>query len=121
MRRIVELIVTATLLLLASVSAFAKDTLNAGERLLANQYLQSLNGSYKLYLQGDGNLVLRNAASSALWASGTNGKGAVRLEMQGDGNLVLRTLRPARQSGQPAPMATAPTAPPCRTVATLSC
>jgi hypothetical protein len=41
MRRIVELIVTATLLLLASVSAFAKDTLNAGERLLANQYLQS--------------------------------------------------------------------------------
>jgi hypothetical protein len=91
MRRIVELIVTATLLLLASVSAFAKDTLNAGERLLANQYLQSLNGSYKLYLQGDGNLVLRNAASSALWASGTNGKGAVRLEMQGDGNLVLRT------------------------------
>jgi hypothetical protein len=35
--------------------------------------------------------VLRNAAMSALWASGTNGKGAVRLDMQGDGNLVLYT------------------------------
>ncbi|MBK7004829.1 MAG: hypothetical protein IPH37_06475 [Burkholderiales bacterium] len=79
------------LLLLGSVSAFAKDTLNTNEQLLANQYLQSLNGSYKLYLQGDGNVVLRNAASAALWASATNGKGGVRLTMQSDGNLVLYT------------------------------
>jgi hypothetical protein len=91
MRQIFKFTITASLLALASVSAFAKDTLKAGERLASNQYLQSLNGSYKLYLQGDGNLVLRNAASSALWASGTNGKGAVRLDMQGDGNLVLYT------------------------------
>jgi hypothetical protein len=90
MRRIFQLTLTGVLLL-GSVSAFAKDTLYAGERLAANEYLQSNNGSYKLYFQGDGNLVLRNAASSALWASGTNGKGAVRLDMQGDGNLVLYT------------------------------
>lgn len=91
MRRIIQLTLAAMLLLLGSVSAFAKDTLAAGERLLANQYLQSINGSYRLYLQGDGNLVLRNAASTALWSSATNGKGAVRLDLQGDGNLVLYT------------------------------
>jgi hypothetical protein len=91
MRRIIELSTIATLLLLGSASAFSKDTLIAGERLVANEYLQSLNGSYKLYLQGDGNLVLRNAAMSALWSSKTNGKGAVRLSMQSDGNLVLYT------------------------------
>ncbi len=91
MRRIIQLTLTAMLLLLGSVSAFAKDTLNTNEQLLANQYLQSLNGSYKLYLQGDGNVVLRNAASAALWASATNGKGGVRLTMQSDGNLVLYT------------------------------
>ena len=91
MRRFTQLTVSAMLLLLGSVSAFAKDTLNTNEQLLANQYLQSLNGSYKLYLQGDGNVVLRNAASAALWASATNGKGGVRLTMQSDGNLVLYT------------------------------
>ena len=91
MRRLIQLTLSAMLLLLGSVSAFAKDTLNTNEQLLANQYLQSLNGSYKLYLQGDGNVVLRNAASAALWASATNGKGGVRLTMQSDGNLVLYT------------------------------
>lgn len=91
MRRFTQLTVSAMLLLLGSVSAFAKDTLNTNEKLLANQYLQSNNGSYKLYLQGDGNVVLRNAASAALWASATNGKGGVRLTMQSDGNLVLYT------------------------------
>lgn len=91
MRRFTQLTVSAMLLLLGSVSAFAKGTLNTNEKLLANQYLQSNNGSYKLYLQGDGNVVLRNAASAALWASATNGKGGVRLTMQSDGNLVLYT------------------------------
>lgn len=91
MNRTIKLFTASALLLLGSVSAFAKDTLNAGERLAVNQYLQSNNGSYKLHMQGDGNLVLRNAASSAIWSSQTNGKGAVRLDMQGDGNLVLYT------------------------------
>lgn len=87
----IKLFATTALLLLGSVSVFAKDTLNAGERLTVNQYLQSNNGSYRLYMQGDGNLVLRNAASAAIWSSQTNGKNAVRLDMQGDGNLVLYT------------------------------
>lgn len=83
-------LLSLTLVLLSSV-ALAKDALLAGERLNANESLISLNGSYRFILQGDGNLVLRNASGSALWASATNGKGGVRLNMQGDGNLVLYT------------------------------
>ena len=89
-RRFWQLLATG-MLLVGSVVANAKDTLLSGERLLTNEYLQSANGQYRFWLQGDGNLVLRNAAGSALWASGTNGKGGVRLNMQGDGNLVLYT------------------------------
>ena len=95
MRRIAEvsfsIMITAMLLLLllGSTSAFAKDTLNLGESLTLNQYLQSNNGSYRFHLQGDGNLVLRNAAATSLWSASTQGKGGVNLRMQGDGNLVL--------------------------------
>lgn len=82
---------TTTLMLIGSAYANAKDTLFVGENLRSNESLQSANGSYRFHLQGDGNLVLRNAVGSALWASGTNGKGGARLSMQGDGNLVLYT------------------------------
>ena len=91
MRRFMQFTLGAALLWAASVSAFAKDALNVGEQLAANEYLQSNNRSYRLHLQGDGNLVLRDAASNALWSSRTNGKGAVRLNMKGDGNLVMVT------------------------------
>jgi hypothetical protein len=63
-----------------------------GGSLIRNQYLQSSDGSHRLYLQSDGNLVLRRMSDKkALWASGTNGKSATRFIFQGDGNLVLRT------------------------------
>ncbi|MGE5453446.1 MAG: hypothetical protein ACM3VZ_16575 [Acidobacteriota bacterium] len=91
MREFIKLAITASALLLGAVGAFAKDTLNVNERLVTNGYLESSTGGYRLYMQGDGNLVLRNAASTALWASGTNGKGGVALSMQGDGNLVMYT------------------------------
>lgn len=62
------------------------------DTLLVNEYLVSPNGQYRLYMQGDGNLVLRNVATQrALWASGTNGKSAIKLVLQTDGNLVLYT------------------------------
>ena len=89
-----------------SVSAASETAPGASEeQLLAgcldtlslNKYLVSPNGQNRLYMQGDGNLVLRNASTQkALWASGTNGKGAVKLVLQTDGNLVLYT-----SSGQP--------------------
>ena len=58
---------------------------NLGNRLDAS------NGNYHFYLQGDGNLVLRDPAAKAIWAAATNGKGGVRLVVQSDGNMVLYT------------------------------
>ena len=67
------------------------------DTLSVNKYLASPNGQNRFYMQGDGNLVLRNVSTQkALWASDTDGKGAVKLVLQTDGNLVLYT-----SSGQP--------------------
>ncbi|WP_416395512.1 hypothetical protein [Allohahella sp. A8] len=80
------------LLLICTINmAHAASTLSVNEQLYSNQYLSSDNGNYRLYLQGDGNLVLRDWSNKAsLWSAGTHGKGGVRLSLQGDGNLVLR-------------------------------
>ncbi len=68
------------------------NSLQADEQLNNDEYLESTNGRYRLYLQGDGNVVLRDwDTKDALWSTGTNGQGAVRLRFQGDGNLVLRS------------------------------
>lgn len=48
----------------------------------------SCNGSYKLVMQTDGNLVLYQGVRS-LWSTGTNGTSAYFAEMQTDGNFVL--------------------------------
>lgn len=68
------------------------NSLSQGERMLNDDYLESDNGDYRFYLQGDGNLVLRNwNTREALWSSGTNGQGGTRLQLQSDSNLVLYT------------------------------
>lgn len=60
--------------------------------LTANQYLQSADGAHRLYMQGDGNLVLRRMSDKkALWSSRTSGKSATKFIFQSDGNLVLYT------------------------------
>ncbi len=85
--RIVALLVASILL---ANAAYAADSLATGATLAPNQYLESANKTYRFYLQGDGNLVLRDMnTSQAKWASGTNGKNGVKLVLQGDGNLVL--------------------------------
>jgi LysM repeat protein len=66
------------------------DSLQAGASLTTGQSLTSANGDYTLTLQGDGNLVL-SEGGKAVWATGTNGKGAARLKVQEDGNAVLYT------------------------------
>jgi len=41
-------------------------------------------------VQGDGNIVYRNAVGDPIWNSATHGEvGAVELKMQNDGDLVL--------------------------------
>lgn len=72
-----------------AVASISGDTLQTDQELTTNQRLTSDNGSNFLVLQGDGNLVLY-VSGKALWATATNGKGAVRFRLQGDGNLVLR-------------------------------
>ena len=64
------------------------DNIKADASIPIDQALTSPNLSYKLVLQGDGNLVLYSG-SRALWSTGTVGSRADRLVMQGDGNLVL--------------------------------
>ena len=65
-------------------------TLFPGKSLHPEQSLQSDNKQYKLILQSDGNVVLYNQQSQAIWA--TNTKGLIQPRefiMQTDGNLVL--------------------------------
>ncbi len=65
-----------------------------GQTLYTNQILGSspTNPAYRLIMQGDGNLVVYNAATKPIWQSGTHGTGSNnRLVMQGDGNLVVYT------------------------------
>lgn len=68
------------------------NSLKVGAQLNAGQMIQSTNSSYRLYLQDDGNLVLRNSSGQAIWATATNGQGGTRLALQNDGNLVLYTV-----------------------------
>lgn len=68
---------------------YPKTILRGGETLLANQYIASPNGIYKLIMQGDGNLVIYNNINTAIWNTQTNGRPVNRCVMQGDGNLVL--------------------------------
>lgn len=63
------------------------DTLRVGQELAAGQSLEY--GAYKLTLQQDGNLVLSEPGDTAVWASGTHGKGVDKAVLQSDGNFVL--------------------------------
>lgn len=65
--------------------------LGVSQRLLQAQFLESGNREYRCYFQKDGNLVLRNQAGDALWASGSSGQGGSYVIMQSDGNLVINT------------------------------
>jgi hypothetical protein len=62
------------------------DRMSANRVLRRNMYLQSNDGRYRLWLQGDGNLVLYGPSGRALWAN--NRFNTDLVIMQGDGNLV---------------------------------
>lgn len=63
--------------------------LPCGNNLLAGEGLTNDEGTARLIMQSDGNLVLYNKNGKALWASGTAGNAGDRLEVQTDGNLVV--------------------------------
>jgi hypothetical protein len=63
--------------------------LPCGNGLFANEGLTNEEGTARLIMQGDGNLVLYNKNGKALWNSGTSGSVNDRLEVQSDGNLVV--------------------------------
>ena len=62
--------------------------LQPGDSLAHGQSIASPNGTYRLTMQSDGNVVEYDG-SSVVWASGTNPTGATAL-MQGDGNFVIK-------------------------------
>jgi chitodextrinase/murein DD-endopeptidase MepM/ murein hydrolase activator NlpD len=73
----------------ASVSTSpCPSVLSSGETLQPNQELISPNGTYRLVMQYDGNLV-EYQGSTPLWASNTAGDNGATVTMQGDGNLVI--------------------------------
>lgn len=81
----------ALLMLCLANLALAASTLTVNQQLTSDQYLASDNGKFRLYMQGDGNLVLRDwATRDSMWSAGTHGKGGIRIKLQSDGNLVMR-------------------------------
>jgi hypothetical protein len=100
-----------------TLAASAVGAMHGGDQLAPNEYLESPDGNYALFvepsglltlygptgaywirddtenavtvvMQGDGNLVAYDAGGTALWSSGTYAPGAL-LAMQDDGNLVI--------------------------------
>ncbi|MBP2330478.1 subtilisin family serine protease [Kibdelosporangium banguiense] len=65
------------------------DRLIRGQSLSSGQVLRSQNGLYTLAMQSDGNLVLYNQASQAIWHSSTGGNPGAFAIFQSDGNFVL--------------------------------
>ena len=65
-------------------------TLYPGGRIPTDAYLESSTGSHRLWVQSDGNLVLRNQNSGGtpIWSVNKYGANA-SLEFQTDGNVVL--------------------------------
>jgi hypothetical protein len=62
--------------------------LQPGQSFQVDAPLYSDDGTYRVVLQNDGNLVLYGP-TDALWASGTNGQSVSQCIMQTDGNLVI--------------------------------
>jgi hypothetical protein len=74
----------------ASICGAARNVLSGGAVLSPGGQLVSPNGSHRLIVQGDGNVVLYGPGAVVRWTSRTAGAGN-RMVMQGDGNLVVYT------------------------------
>jgi hypothetical protein len=63
-------------------------------KLLPGESILSADGAYRLTLQFDGNIILYDRNTTAIWTSGTQGTTPGELVMQADGNLVLYSPTP---------------------------
>lgn len=66
------------------------NTLPSGSYLYPGAVMTSPNGTVRLSMQYDGNLVLYNPAMQPIWSSGTSGRPGSYMVLQYDGNLVVR-------------------------------
>ena len=66
-----------------------KDSLTDGQSIKQGEFLVSKNGSFKLIMQKDGNLVIYDMYKKAIWSTHTNHKGGERLLMRNDGILTV--------------------------------
>src|SRR5262249_12466158 len=73
----------------AASCSTAVTKMDPGKTLHAGESIKSPNGSYRLIMQGDGNLVLYAPGGNPLWHPGTNGNPDAWAVMQTDGNFVV--------------------------------
>ena len=97
MSKVLENKFSTSLFIIASLCMYsypslAGNILYQGHKLEAGYYLESLDGSHRLVMQTDGNLVLYNMRYRprlAIWASDTAEHPGTCLHMYKDGNLLL--------------------------------
>ncbi|SOD70392.1 D-mannose binding lectin [Jatrophihabitans sp. GAS493] len=98
LRVVVVLLALATVSLFGGVTATSASAsagtseLDTGEMLISGQQLHDDVGTYRLVMQGDGNLV-EYQGSVVEWASRTAGHPGAHLIVQGDGNVVLYSVQ----------------------------
>ena len=73
----------------ASLDCGANNVLCSNQTIPVGNYIISSNGTYRLTMQSDGNLVLYNNVHQALWASCTANTNATFAILQSDGNFVV--------------------------------
>jgi len=71
-----------------TATSTGSDRINVNQSQVANTYLQSADGRYRLLLIGDGNWVLYGPGYHVLWANWANGTNGAYIVLQPDGNMV---------------------------------
>ncbi|TVZ56762.1 D-mannose binding lectin [Lutibacter sp. Hel_I_33_5] len=74
-----------------SVKYYTKkgSSLSSNKELKKGEFIVSPDGSFKLIMQDDGNLVIYNMFKKATWSSKTSRKSGVKLRMRDDGILTV--------------------------------
>ncbi|MFL0799800.1 MAG: hypothetical protein K6L80_05075 [Agarilytica sp.] len=71
-----------------SWAAITENVLYPDESLYLEDYIESSNGRYRLYMRNDGNVVVYGDRNDVIFQSNSAGSAGAYLTMQADGNLV---------------------------------